>query len=193
MMDRGFFIYAMPMHHWNPFSKERRLERRDMTIGWLMFIGLILLIPGGFLVYFLAIGGGIGGFRIDGIFNVVKFVPVVGFFMYIGGLAYGIHSEKTENVGPRQVIQQVRVIARYAITRDHRMVTDETEFEFLDRPKYYVKVLSPRDGSVEYQCHHAVFLNCGEGMMGDAEVQGQWLGAFRPYMGMQQTHVGQKF
>ena len=73
------------------------------------------------------------------------------------------------------------------------MVTDESEFEFLDRPRFYVKILSPTDGSVEYQCHLAVFLNCGEGMMGDAEIQGQWLGAFRPYMGMQQTHVGQKF
>lgn len=183
----------MPMHHWNPFSKERRLERRDNIIGWLMFAGLIIFFLGGAIVYTLAIGGGIGGAKVDGIFNVMKWFPLVGLLMYIGGLAYGIHSEKTEYVGVRTALPNVRILARYAITRDHRMVSDESEFEFLDRPKYYVKVLSPTDGSVEYQCHHAVFLTCGEGMMGDAEVQGQWLGAFRPYMGMQQTHVGQSF
>lgn len=164
-----------------------------MVIGWLMFTGLILFLPGGFLVFFLAVGGGLGGIRVDEIFNIAKWIPVLGLLMYIGGLAYGIHSEKTEYVGARRVVQHARILARYAITRDHRMVSDESEFEFLDRPKFFVKVLTPSDGSVEYQCHHAVFLNCGEGMIGDAEIQGQWLGAFRPYMGMQQTHVGQSF
>jgi hypothetical protein len=182
------------MHHWNPFSKERRLERRDTIIGWFMFLGLILMFVCGLGTYFLAIGGGIGGAQITGIFNVVKWIPVVGLLMYLSGLAYGIHSEKTELVGNRTVLQNCRILARYAITReDFRMITDESEIEFLDRPKFYVKVLSPVEGSVEYQCHHAVFATCGEGMMGDAEVQGQWLGAFRPYMGMQKTHVGQKF
>ena len=184
----------MPMHHWNPFSKERRLERRDTIIGWFMFGGLIMMIGCGLGTYILAIGGGIGGMQVTPIFNVVKWLPVLGLIVYLTGLIYGMHSEKTEHVGNRVLVQNCRILARYAITRDtQRMVTDESEFEFLDRPKFYVKMLSPIDGSVEYQCHHAVYLNCGEGMIGDAEVQGQWLGAFRPYMGMQQTHVGQSF
>lgn len=187
------YCKAMPMHHWNPFSKERRLERRDMTIGWLMFAGLIILFVGGGATYVLAIGGGVGGAQVDGIFNVVKWVPVLGLIMYLSGLIYGIKSERTEYSGVQKPLQHCRIIARYAITRDHRMVTDETEFEFLDRPKYFVKMLSPTEGSVEYQCHPAVFMNCGEGMMGDAVVQGQWLGTFRPYLNMQETHVGQKF
>lgn len=184
----------MPMHHWNPFSKERRLERRDTIIGWFMFGGLIMMVVCGLGTYFFAVGGVIGGMKIDDTFNVIKWLPAVGFVLYVSGLVYGIHSEKTQHSGDRRQLQQCRILARYAITRDtHRMVSDESEFEFLDRPKFYVKVLSPVEGSVEYQCHHAVFLNCGEGMMGDAEIQGQWLGAFRPYLGMQQTHVGQKF
>ena len=173
----------MPMHHWNPFSKERRLERRDMAIGILMFLGLILAIPGGVLIFIFAFGA----------FNIVKWIPLIGILMYVGGLAYGIHSERTQHVGSRRQIQHARVIARYAVTRDHRMVTDETEFEFLDGLKYFVKVLSPNEGSVEYQCQFPVYLTCGEGMIGDAEIQGLWLGAFRPYMGMQETHVGQGF
>jgi hypothetical protein len=183
----------MPMHHWNPFSKERRLERRDTLIGWFMFAGLIILFVCGFGTYFLAVGGGIGGLNIGPIFNVLKWTPVIGLAMYIGGLIYGIYSEKTELTGNRKIMAQCRVLARYAVTRDHRMVTDESEIEFIDRPKFYVKLHSPRDGSVEYQCHAAVYYSCGEGMMGDAEVQGLWLGAFRPYMGQQQTHVGQRF
>lgn len=34
----------MPMHHWNPFSKERRLERRELIIGWLILLGAVFLI-----------------------------------------------------------------------------------------------------------------------------------------------------
>jgi len=183
----------MPMHHWNPFSKERRLERRDTIIGWFMFIGLIMMFGCGIGVYFLAFGANFGPTVVN-IFNIAKWLPVLGLVLYVSGLIYGIRSEKTELTGNRTVMQHCRVLARYAITgSDHRMITDESEIEFLDRPRFFVKILSPVEGSVEYQCRHEVFLNCGEGMMGDAEVQGQWLGAFRPYVGMQQTHVGQRF
>ncbi|HLO99756.1 MAG TPA: hypothetical protein VK171_14275 [Fimbriimonas sp.] len=181
------------MHHWNPFSKERRLERRDLIIGWLMFLGIVFAVPGGIIVYFLGVGGGLGSIRIDGAFNILKIVPPIGVVMYLSGLAYGIYSEKNEYTGSRRTLKQCRIIARYAITRDHRMVTDETEFEFLDRPRYFVKMLHPQEGSIEYQCVPPVFFNCGEGMMGDADVQGQWLGSFRPYIGMPQTHVGERF
>jgi hypothetical protein len=144
--------------------------------------------------FVIAFGGSIGGQDVNSVFNTIKWFPVVGFLMYVGGLFYGIHSEKTEYSGARHIIQHARIIARYGITRDtHRMVTDESEYEFLDRPKYFVKILTPNEGSIEYQCRQEVFFTCGEGMIGDAEVQGQWLGSFRPYMGMQQTHVGQKF
>ncbi len=181
------------MHHWNPFSKERQLERRDQIIGWLMFAGLIIALGGGFLLFFFSVGSSLNGLPVNNVFNVVKWIPAIGFFMYVGGLFYGIHSEKTEHTGTRKVIQQCRIIARYAITKDHRMVSDESEFEFLTGLKYYVKMLSPNDGSIEYQCHLPVYLNCGEGMLGDAEIQGQWLGSFRPYLNMKETHVGQSF
>jgi hypothetical protein len=181
----------MPMHHWNPFSKERKLERKDQIIGWLMFIGLIMLFGCGWGTLMLAFIVREGG--IDSIFNIIKWAPVVGLLMYLSGLVYGIYSERTENTGTRKKIPNSRIIARYAITRDPLMVTNESEFEFLDRPKYYVKILSPKEGSIEYQCQPVVFYQCGEGMMGDAEVQGLWLGAFTPYLGTEQTHVGKSF
>jgi hypothetical protein len=30
-------------------------------------------------------------------------------------------------------------------------------------------------------------------MIGDIELMGRWIGAFRPYTGMDQTHVGERF
>jgi hypothetical protein len=182
----------MPIHHWNPFGAERRLERKHSLIGFMMGVGLFLFLVVGFFVYILAFGAGIDRPVVDA-FNLLKFIPVIGFFMYVGGLFYGIYSEKTEHQGLRKTIPNCRVIARYAITRDHRLVTDESEFEFLDRPNYYVKLLSPNDGSIEYKCQPPVYFACGEGMIGEAQVQGNWLGSFKPYMGMTETHVGQKF
>lgn len=181
----------MPMHHWNPFSKERRTERKDQIIGWLMLLGIIFALGGGWLLVmfaFVARGGGA-----DQIFLIVRWVPLIGILMYVGGLVYGIYSEKTELQGPRNLKRHCRIIARYAITRENLMVTDEASFEYLDRPKFYVKILDPVDGSVEYQCRPEVFFNCGEGMIGDAEVQGVWLGAFRPNLQASSENMGQRF
>jgi hypothetical protein len=182
----------MPMHHWNPFSKERKLERKDLWIGWMMSIGLVgfaCSIP--FIVIFAFV------FRDwDGamkILDVVKWSPLVFISMYISGLFFGIYSEKSQHQGSRRVRHNCRIIARYAITKDHTMLTDESEFEFHDKLRYYVKILDPEEGSLEFECTPPVYYGCGEGMMGDAEIQGVWLGAFRPYMGVQQTHVGQTF
>jgi hypothetical protein len=183
----------MPMHHPNPFAKENQIARRDTVVGFMITGGLHTLWSSLFLVVVFAFGAHMFGDAGTRFFNFLKWVPVFAGVVYLSGLILGIYLERTEYTGKREIISGCRIIARYAMTRDHRMVTDESEFEFLDRPKFFVKILSPKTGSVEYQCVHPVFLNCGEGMMGDAEIEGQWLGSFRPYPPGYQNHVGQRF
>lgn len=178
------------MHHWNPFSKERKLERKDLWIGFMMSIGLVGLMISfpGIIIFAFVFRDWDGGAKV---IDVIKWLPPIFIVMYVVGLFFGIYSEKSQHQGIRRVRHHCRVIARYAITKDHTMLTDESEFEFHERLRYYVKILDPQEGSLEYECIPAVYFSCGEGMMGDAEIQGTWLGAFRQYS--QQTHVGQHF
>ena len=75
-----------------------------------------------------------------------------------------------------------KVISRY-VYENGRMVIAEWEIEALERPRYYVKILWP-DGSVdELETAESVWRNCGEGMFGEAERKGRWLGRFVPYIG----------
>lgn len=182
----------MPMHHWNPFSKERKLERKDLWIGWFMWIGLAGLLTSfpAIIIFAFVFRDWEGATKI---LDVIKWSPLVFAAMYAIGLFFGIYSEKSQHQGVRRVRNHCRIIARYAVTHDHVMLTDESDFEFHDRLRYYVKILDPQEGSLEFECTPPVYFSCGEGMMGDAEIQGSWLGAFRPYMGVQQTHVGQHF
>lgn len=117
----------------------------------------------------------------------------LGVCIAIGGLLYGYFQEKNKNEGVRMVIGHARIIARFAIDKNGYLITDESSFEFQDKLRYYVRILSPTEGSLEYECSPPVFYQCGEGMLGDAEITGRWIGAFRPYLGGDQTHVGESF
>ncbi|OWU66332.1 MAG: hypothetical protein CBB60_000040 [Armatimonadetes bacterium Cent15-Ar3] len=117
----------------------------------------------------------------------------LGVCIAIGGLVYGYLQEKNKNQGARLVLPSSRIIARFAIDKNGLLITDETSFEFQEKLRFYVRVLSPTEGSLEYECAEPLFYQCGEGMIGDVEITGRWIGAFRPYLGMEQTHVGEKF
>ena len=131
--------------------------------------------------------------------GVGVYIPVAvvmffgGILIITGTLLYGYFQEKNKNQGARLVHASSRVIARFAIDKNGLLITDESSFEFQDKLRYYVRVLSPTEGSLEYECAEPVFFQCGEGMIGDIEITGRWIGAFRPYTGMEQTHVGERF
>jgi hypothetical protein len=131
--------------------------------------------------------------------GVGVYIPVAvvlffgGILICIGSLLYGYFQDKNKNQGARIVRPSSRIIARFAIDKNGIQITDESSFEFQDKLRYYVRVLSPTEGSLEYECAEPVFYQCGEGMIGDIELMGRWIGAFRPYTGMEQTHVGERF
>ena len=63
------------------------------------------------------------------------------------------------------------------------MLTEAWHFEEADRPKFYIRMQTPTGGSYEYETSEETFWQCGEGMVGEAEIQGKWLGKFVPYIG----------
>lgn len=111
----------------------------------------------------------------------------VGMFMLGGAVLYMGWYDRQSRKGPRQVIENARVLSRYGISKTGDMLNSSWEFEFADSPRYFVRLqTSPRD-TAEYECDAPVFWQCGEGMYGEAEVQRRWLGRFTPYIGTPQA------
>jgi hypothetical protein len=105
---------------------------------------------------------------------------VIGILMFIGGLGYGFWIVKQEKEGPRQQISNFRVMARYAYDKEGYHLVDDEQIEFANSPRFYVRGQQPNGVTSEYEASEAVWRQCGEGMYGEAELQGKWLGRFTP-------------
>jgi len=174
------------------FIKRREIGAgRERVIGWLMAGGLVLTIISVGLIglqVLIGLSKGAGG-RSDGpaslfdFFHLTLFGAALGILMMVGGLAFGIYSERTQNQGPRQTEPNFRVLSRLCLDKNFQLLISDIDIEMANKPKFYVRGML-QDGVVgEFQTTLAVFYNAGEGMTGEAEIQGKWLGSFTPYIG----------
>lgn len=115
---------------------------------------------------------------------VVHLVFVFGLLMMLGGIGYGLWTHHHRNRGARLTHEHARVLARYGYTRDWHMLTADWELEQADDPRHYVKLRLPTGEVEEFECSPETFFHCGEGMEGEAQTEGKWLGRFVPYIGI---------
>lgn len=113
---------------------------------------------------------------------IVLFVAGLGMtgFAVFSGLRYS----KRAYGGPKETIDNAFIVARYGVDRNGYVLTQDYQIEGCDRPRYYVRMQLPNAIPSEFECEPAVFYQCGEGMTGQATVQGKWLGSFIPYIGI---------
>ena len=108
----------------------------------------------------------------------------LGITMMLVAVAYGIWRGQTQNQGLRRTVENVRVLSRYGFSRDGNMLNADWELEAAENPRYYLKVQFA-DGTIgELECAAETFFAAGEGMYGDVELQGLWVGLFTPYIGV---------
>ena len=106
----------------------------------------------------------------------------IGVLMIFGGIGYGLFRNATSAHGPRRTEPYLRVLARYVYDRGH-LLTSDLDIEMAERPRYYVRVLTQAGVVIELESTVEVFYQSGEGMYGEGELQGNWLGRFTPYIG----------
>lgn len=158
------------------------------------FVGLIIasgaMVIVGVLLLMMGLGaGGLQMVRQGGVGNTSAMIALLGCVGLLGGLALGVFTIFTgtamgglENRGVRKVDPNVKVIARYATNAQGE--TSVLDWEFEDPKTRFYARLQLGDGTrAEFQCAREVFDQCGEGMRGEAQFQGRWLGSFRPYIG----------
>lgn len=116
---------------------------------------------------------------------------VFGVCVTLVGFLYGIMEDKKKNLGIPRVLERARIIARYGVDSQGNYVNDERQFESHFDLRFFVRMRTPGEGSLEYECSRRVFDTCGEGSIGDAEIQGQWIRGYVAYRDMVQSPVGQ--
>ncbi|MDR3692111.1 MAG: hypothetical protein P4L46_22210 [Fimbriimonas sp.] len=170
---------------------------KEKTVGCLMVIGLLVIVLSSILLWTFSVAGIYRGtYTRTPITNEItdagslNWAPlailgiVVGVLMVGGGIGYGLWTAVSQNKGPRRTEPNFRVLARYCYDRSMNLITAEWDIDAADRPKFYVRGVF-QDGSVcEFETTEQVYYQAGEGMTGEAEVQGKWLGRFVPYIGV---------
>jgi uncharacterized protein YneR len=116
-----------------------------------------------------------------------------GFCITFGGLLYGIMEDKKKNLGIPRSLKKARIIARYAIDSNGNFVSNELQFESHKDLRYFVRMNTPGEGSLAYECAKVVFFNCGEGSVGDADIQGQWLRGYSQYRDIVESPTSQSY
>jgi F0F1-type ATP synthase membrane subunit c/vacuolar-type H+-ATPase subunit K len=169
---------------------------KEKAIGCAMVAGIAMVLVGLGLTWLFAVGGVFRGTytrepitnRITdaGTLNLVTLsltLVALGLIVGLGALGYGFFYDKVANHGRRETIANARILSRYAYSKDGTMLTNSYDFEFANEPRFYVRMQTAQDRISEYECAEAVFYTCGEGMYGEAEIQGKWIGKFIPYIG----------
>ncbi len=181
------------MELWNGLSKRREIgAAKEKWIGFLMAGGLVITI---LFVGLIGIQVLIGLSKTTApdhpsgpqtgldFFHFTLWGAVVGTFMVVGGLAFGIYSERTQHQGPQQTEPNFRVLSRLCLDKNFQLLISDIDIEYAKKPKFYIRGMLQNGMVGEFQTSREVFYNSGEGMTGEAEIQGKWLGKFVPYIG----------
>ena len=169
---------------------------KEKTVGCLLVGGLVIAIISFGLLWVFSVSGIYRGtytrtpvtneITDAGTLNLVPLTIlgiVVGLLMMFGGLGYAFWTMSREKHGPRRTEENFRVIARYCYDRTMQLITSEWDIEVADRPKFYVRGMFENGVVGEFETTIEVYYQAGEGMVGEAELQGKWLGRFVPYIG----------
>ena len=171
------------------FTRRREIgAAKEKGIGCLMAGGLTLTIVSVVLIGIQIVMGLSQGPSKDhgsglDFFHLSLMGAALGILMLVGGLAFGIYAERTQNQGPRQTEANFRVLSRLCLDKNFQLLISDTDIEFANKPKFYIRGMLENGMVGEFETTLEVFYNAGEGMTGEAELQGKWLGSFIPYIG----------
>lgn len=148
----------------------------DRRLSNILFAGFVLLLLGGVgsgFMFLATLSFGAGAYIAAGIFGIL-FLGGLGLLIY--GLATGLgFNRRMGRVTDIRPISGATVVARFAENE-----IGDTVFSDFDPEgaKLYVRLAVPGGRSLELRTSAEVWHSAGEGMLGTAYVQGDWLGRF---------------
>ena len=173
---------------------------KEKTVGCMLVAGAVISVLSFGLLWMFSLSGVYRGTAtrtpITNEINdagALNFVPlcilgvVFGLLMLFGAIGYGFWTMANERSGPRHVVSNFRVLARYCYDHSMQLITSDWDIDVADRPKFYVRGVLETGVVGEFETTLEVYYQAGEGMTGEAELQGKWLGRFVPYIGLPPT------
>ncbi len=168
---------------------------KEKIVAWVLAIGASIAFCSLPLMWVFSLAGvfhgtmtrepGTDRIRDAGTLNYVPLtitIFIVGLALMSAAVWYGLAYNKIQTRGPRRVIADALVLSRYAMTKSGDFLSD-WDLEAAENPRFYVRMRTP-DGKVgEYPVAPDTYFNCAEGMPGEVELQGRWVGRFTPYIG----------
>jgi hypothetical protein len=186
------------------FTTEELEIQKQKQLGWVIVGGLCFSVLSGFGIYALEAGrlvftGNSSNptyLQVQSLTTkVLVWIAMAGILLGVCvtlmGFLYGILEDTKKNLGIPRVLVRARIIARYGVDSQGNYVNDERLFESHADLRFFVRMRTPGEGSLEYECSRRVFETCGEGSIVDAEIQGQWIRGYVAYRDMAESPVGQ--
>src|SRR6185312_8336718 len=137
---------------------------KQKLVGCLLAAGVVICFCSGALIWVVSVAGIYRGtYTRTPVTNQItdagplNYVPVlitfvvIGLLMVAGAVVYGLMQVGSERKGPRQVLENFHVIARFAFTRDGNMLTDPFDIEVAENPRFYVRGAVPYREVLEYE------------------------------------------
>ena len=152
-----------------------------------MFGGAVMVVGGALLTVMLMGGAAVRMANTQGkdpsglaLAGLGPLTILIGVLMVVSGLVWGFVVNRKAANSPPVTYPGSRVLARYALMPG----TSEMMFSGFDPShegiRFYAQLRLPDGRTPELQCAFPVFERLGEGMVGVATVQGDWIGAFAP-------------
>jgi hypothetical protein len=155
--------------------------RRENQIAWMLILGVAISLAG-IVVSILAFGSAMGLKSKSPIaFIAMGPIMIVGGIVLAGyGVFFGHYSNKKIASGGVQMLNGCYIVGRYAVNEIGEMVF--ADFEDLDHPKakFFVRIKTADGVDGEYECSRDLIRTIGEGMVGNVQIRGRWLGSFTP-------------
>lgn len=152
--------------------------RKENQIAW-MLVGGVAMSLIGILVTMLAFGSALGLHSKSPLILIA-----LGPIMVVGGIAlagWGVFAghmtnKKADSSGV-QWIPNCYVVGRYEMNQIGEMIFSDFNYDE-PKSKFFVRLKLPDGSDQEYQCSPELMDQIGEGMIGNVQVKGRWLGSF---------------
>lgn len=173
------------------------MRRSEGALGWAIVAGLVLMPIGLVLTLMFFMAGVFRATRTAGadagdivLIWIGITILLVGFLLTVGGFIYGYLQGKREYSpsGNLRKAANVQVLVRFAYNKRGEMANDEYMWQEGDDIRFYVKLRFPNGCIQEYETTSEVYSLCGEGLKGEALIDGRWLGGFSAYLPPRPTH-----
>lgn len=158
-------------------------ERYGMS-GLLMLGGALMLV--GFLITGITcLGGVVRSIRSNDpslllIAGMGLVIATIGALLWAGVFGYGFWLERNRTKGAQRTLNPVYVVAAYVVDKNTQEIAPYWRDYPPEQLRFFVRLRLPNRRDDEFECAPELFSGVGEGMLGEAVVQGNWLCRFKP-------------